>query len=112
MQLLLTTLALLLSWLFNIAAQVGTEMLPQIEDDLKNIFSTVIQIAVAFVSAQLSASQSTDSLEILFDTLRAQGATLIGKLQVEAMKLPAELIAEGESLLGAAPGAVLSLLGL
>lgn len=110
MNTLLSLFAPAISQLLELAAHIGIEMLPEIKADAEAIVGTLFKIAIAYVTLQMSGPEAKDSLLIMVDTLKAQGDTLLGKLEVEAEKLPSEFIGILASTLGAIPGAILKLL--
>jgi hypothetical protein len=107
----LTTLfAPLIAQLLELAAQVGIRLLPVIKEDAQEIIETLFAIMMAYFTMQMNPGETSDSFKILVNELKVKGDTLLGKLEVEAEKLPAEISAGLMASFTSIPGALLKLI--
>ena len=61
----------LFTFLIQLAAQVGLEMLPNIKEDIANLTETCLGIMAAFFTGNLTTDEAKDSLNILLDSRKA-----------------------------------------
>ena len=100
----------LFAYFVQLAAQIGLRMLPAVKDDIAKMTEKSFEIIFACLTGQITSDEEKMSFRILVDDLKAMGETLLGKLQIEEMRLPAELLAGFSSVVGSLPGALLKLI--
>lgn len=95
--------------ILNFLVSVGASLEPEVLANVKRFIGQCFAIAAAFATLQLTPGQSSDSVKILIDDLKATGDTLLGQLEIASEKIPAEILGGLTSVLGALPGELLKL---
>lgn len=110
MSALLTLFLPLFDALVALLAQFSADRAKEVEAEVKAIFVSAFEITAAYFTADLTKDEAKAAFTILVDTMKAQGDTLLGKLEIESEKLPATIMQGLTDTLTSIPGALLKLL--
>ena len=109
---LLSLLQPVIQAILNFSWEVGKELAPEVKGYVEKYITSLFAIIVAYATLDLSSDEAKASFMILVDTIEADGATLLGQLEIKSEQLPKTIVDALSGVIGSLPGQLLKLAGI